>query len=142
MSTRIQPGDPFPADALPLRAGVATVVWFYPKAGTAVCTRQAQLFAQRHDDFRSAGVDVVGVSVGTPDETGAFAAGCGVPFPMVSDDGTLSERLGVLRDFGEHGVLSERVTLLVAPDGTVAHVWDVSDVAANVDEVLGIVADL
>lgn len=142
MSTRIQPGDPVPADALPLRAGVPAVVWFYPKAGTAVCSRQAQLFAQRHDDFVDGGVDVIGVSVGTPDETGAFAADCGVPFPMVADDGTLTGRLGLLRDFGEHGILPDRVTLLVGPDGTVARVWDVSDVAANVDEVLDAAADL
>ncbi|MGH6786139.1 MAG: peroxiredoxin [Novosphingobium sp.] len=44
-----------------LRRG-PVVLYFYPKAFTEGCTREAHAFAEAHDDFRRAGATVIGMS--------------------------------------------------------------------------------
>jgi peroxiredoxin len=59
------------------------------------------------------------------------------PFTLLSDqDKRLTGAAGVLRDFGEYGVLAGRVTFLLDRSGRVSKVWEVEDVAANVSEAL------
>jgi cysteine desulfurase family protein (TIGR01976 family) len=141
---RLGPGDRFPVDLLPagLRNEDGTlpgpaVVYFYPKDGTDTCTRQAAEFSRQEPRFRQAGLALVGVSVDSADSHRRFAAEQGIGFPLVSDeDRRLGTAAGVLRDFGEHGVLAGRVTFLLDRSGRVRRVWEVEDVAANVAEAL------
>jgi cysteine desulfurase family protein (TIGR01976 family) len=141
---QLDEGDMFPVELLPseLKSDDGTlqrpvVVYFYPKDGTETCTRQAIEFGQQAPQFDQAGLALVGVSVDSPDSHHEFAAEHDLSFTLLSDqDKRLTAAAGVLRDFGEYGMLAGRVTFLLDRSGRVSQVWEVEDVAANVSEAL------
>jgi peroxiredoxin/dihydrofolate reductase/DNA-directed RNA polymerase specialized sigma24 family protein len=146
----IQPGDPFPVELLPdaLREPDGTlrrpaVLYFYPKDGTPTCTREAVEFNRQSARFEQAGLELIGVSTDTAESHAAFADDHALSFELVSDaDLRLSRAAGVLKDYGEHGVLAGRATFLVDRAGIVRQVWTVDDVAAHPAEVLQAAARL
>lgn len=134
---RIQVGDRFPVERLDERLRGPTVLYFYPADFTSGCTREAHAFNELYGDFRAAGVDVVGVSTSTGESHERFRSECNLQFSLVADpDGKLTRGVGLIKDYGEHGSLAARVTLLVDADGVVQRIWDVTDVASHADEVL------
>ena len=133
----IQAGDPFPVEALPHALEGPAVVYFYPADFTPGCEAEARGFNALHDSFSEAGVQVVGVSVDSAERHEEFTQSCELAFPLVSDEGgSLTERLGLIKDYGEYGRLARRVTLLLDREGTVRQVWRVQDVATHPAEVL------
>jgi thioredoxin-dependent peroxiredoxin len=133
----IAEGDTFPLDELSTPVGGPAVVYFYPRDKTPGCEVEARGFSELYQQFREAGVEVVGVSVDSEESHRSFAEECGIPFPLASDEGgSLTARLGILKDYGEHGSMAERVTYLVDRDGVVRGVWAVSDVSAHPGETL------
>lgn len=83
---------------VPLRSflGRYVVLYFYPKAGTPGCTREAQAFQERLEALRGLGAEVVGVSPDGPEALARFAAKHGLTFPLLSDpEGKLAEAYGV-----------------------------------------------
>ncbi len=133
----LQVGDRFPVEKLPVAIDGPAVVYFYPAALTPGCTMEAKAFNDRYDRFRDAGYEVVGVSIDRSEKNDEFRAECGLDFPLVSDEGgALSGELDLLKQYGEHGTFARRVTYLLAADGVVQKVWDVSDAGAHPEEVL------
>jgi peroxiredoxin Q/BCP len=139
-------GDRFPVEALQgagIEVAGPTVIYFYPQDDTPTCSREAIALNDHYDEFQSAGVEIVGVSTDDQASHHRFAAECGLRFPLVPDtDAELTGRLGLLRDYGRHGTLADRVTLLLDGDGIVRNVWQVSDVEAHPHEVLAAVRAL
>ncbi len=135
----LEAGDRFPVERLAARPQGPAVVYFYPADFTNGCTIEARAFNDRYERFRAAGVEVIGVSVDPADRHDEFSAECGLAFPLVSDEGgALSGDLGVLKDYGEYGLLARRVTFLLDADGTVRQAWVVEDPGAHPDEVLAV----
>ncbi len=92
------------------------VLFFYPKAGSLGCNREAKGFVELAPHLNAAGISIVGVSVDRPDAQQRFAEDCRVPFPLVADpDRAIARQFGVLGAFG----VARRVTFLVGADGTV-----------------------
>ena len=128
-------GERFPVDELaragaPVGAdgtlGAPTVVYFYPEASTPTCTIEAQGFNRLYDEFRAAGVEVIGVSVDTDEDNASFARECNLRFPLVSDpEQSLVRALGVAKDYGEYGILAARVSFLLDGNGVVRSIWEV-----------------
>jgi len=143
-SRQLRPGDMFPLDLLPdeLRDGGGAlerpaVVYFYPKDGTDTCTRQVVEFNRQAARFFEAGLALVGASVDTADSHREFAGQHDLLFTLLSDeDQRLATAAGVLRDYGEYGMLAGRVTFLLERSGQVSQIWEVEDVIANVADVL------
>jgi peroxiredoxin Q/BCP len=130
-------GDRFPVEALPHPLVGPAVVYFYPQDMTSTCTVEAHGFNELYDDFRAAGVEVLGVSVDTEESHREFAEQCGLRFALIADAGKeLTGKVGLLKDFGEHGILAARWTFLVDEDGTVQAVWHVTDSNVHPREVL------
>jgi thioredoxin-dependent peroxiredoxin len=99
--------------------GRPLVLYFYPKAHTSGCAREARGFAQQYPELQQAGIDVVGVSVDSVESQRSFAEQCGVPFPLIADrDKSIARSYGVLGILG----LARRVTFFVGPDGRVQEV--------------------
>jgi thioredoxin-dependent peroxiredoxin len=129
----VKVGDRFPVDELVASDGQRldleslagpAVVYFYPADGTSTCTLQAVEFNRALDDFKAAGVALVGVSVDDEESHRSFAEDQGLQFPLVSDhDGELTAKLGLTKDYGEYGKLSGRVTLLLDRDAVVRQTW-------------------
>jgi peroxiredoxin Q/BCP len=63
----------------------AVVLFFYPKDGTAVCTKEACSFRDAYEDFVQAGAVVIGVSSDAVESHQAFASGQRLPFVLLSD---------------------------------------------------------
>ncbi|GLW54956.1 thioredoxin-dependent thiol peroxidase [Kitasatospora phosalacinea] len=82
MSERLQAGDTAPAFTLPDadgkevsladHLGRKVIVYFYPKALTPGCTKQACDFTDNLEVFAGAGYDVIGISPDAPERLGKF----------------------------------------------------------------------
>lgn len=137
MEPTLKVGDRFPVDRLPTRPSGLAVVYFYPADNTPGCTIEARRFNDLYDEFREAGVEVIGVSTDSEESHAGFAEDCGLRFPLVSDEGaSLTGSLGLLKQYGEHGTFAARVTFLLDADGIVRRIWEVTDPGVHPDEVL------
>ena len=121
-------------------AGRKLVVFFYPRADTPGCTREAIDFTRLRDAFAATGTAVLGVSADTVKAQEAFRNKHQLAVPLVSD-----ERHEMLEAYGAWGEKSMygrtflgiiRTTVLVGADGKVARVWRNVRVDGHADEVL------
>ncbi len=116
-----------------------TVLFFYLKAGSSHCALEARRFQRALPEFERLGAQVIGVSTDPEGEQGYFRSSCVLSFPLVADDGGISEAYGVLGASpfeGEVGVRrAARQTFLIAPDGRIARHWQAVDPGTHADEV-------
>lgn len=120
------------------------VVFFYPKDFTFVCPSEIIEFDHRYQDFKSKGIEVIGVSCDSEfthlawKNTPVNAGGIGkVQFPLVSDiTKDIARSFDVL--FGNAVAL--RGSFLLDKDGTVRHaVINDLPLGRNIDEMLRMV---
>ncbi|WP_022868325.1 thioredoxin-dependent thiol peroxidase [Schaalia vaccimaxillae] len=99
------------------------VVYFYPKASTPGCTKEACDFRDSLNSLRSAGYEVVGVSADSKSVLEKFADKESLNFPLVSDpDHEILQEWGAWgekKNYGRTYVGIIRSTVVVAKDGTV-----------------------
>ena len=94
------------------------VLYFYPKAFTPGCTKEARRFRDSHVEIRELGAEVVGVSIDEPTVQCEFASRQQIAFPLIPDnDRAVSTAYGVMRRFLP---IAKRVTFVIDPDGKVA----------------------
>jgi len=99
----------------------AVVLFFYPKDGTPVCTKEACGFRDSYEQFVEAGAEVIGVSSDSPESHRSFAARHRLPFPIISDrDRSLRRLYGVPNSLG---FLPGRVTYVIDREGIVRLVF-------------------
>lgn len=97
------------------------VLFFYPKDGTPICTKEACAFRDAYEEFVEAGAVVIGVSADTAESHRGFAANHHLPFLLVSDaDGSLRRSFGVPKTLG---VLPGRVTYVIDQQGVIRLVF-------------------
>ena len=114
--------------------GQRTVLYFYPKDDTPGCTKEACACRDRMGDFGEAGIKVYGVSLDSPESHREFREKYALNFPLLTDeDGRAAEALGILRENGE---VANRVTFLLAPDGSIAKVYPEVSPETHADEIL------
>lgn len=93
------------------------ILYFYPADFTPVCTREACMFRDAHQDLAARNVRVVGVSAGAAGTHARFRERCRLPFSLLSDPGKR-----VARAYGARGPLGlwvKRISYLIGPDGEV-----------------------
>jgi peroxiredoxin Q/BCP len=99
----------------------ATVLFFYPKDGTPVCTKEACSFRDSYEKFVEAGAEVIGVSSDTVASHREFAQQHRLSFPLISDtDGALRKAFGVPTTLG---LFPGRVTYVIDKEGIVRLVF-------------------
>jgi thioredoxin-dependent peroxiredoxin len=114
--------------------GQKTVLYFYPKDDTPGCTKEACAFRDRMEDYVEAGIQVHGVSLDSPESHREFREKYDLTFPLLTDEGgRASESLGVLR---ENRKGANRVTFLLAPDGTISKTYPEVTPDTHADEIL------
>jgi thioredoxin-dependent peroxiredoxin len=114
-----------------------TVVFFYPKANTPGCTKQACSLRDAFADLSKDGVQVLGVSTDKPEAQKKFIADHNLPFDLIADpDGKVLEAFGVARMPGIG--LSTRQAFLIKGDKIVWYDAKAStaDQAADIRRVL------
>jgi len=123
------------------RGTKSVVLFFYPKNGTAICTKEACSFRDAYEDFVQAEAVVIGVSSDSPESHQAFAGSHRLPFTLLSDpDGALRKAFGVSKTLG---LLPGRVTFVIDKAGIVRHIFSAQFAAErHVAEALAIVRQL
>jgi alkyl hydroperoxide reductase subunit AhpC len=125
--------------------GKNVVLFFYPLDFTFVCPTEIMAFSDRIDEFKSRGVEVLGVSVDSKFSHRAWAqvdrkeGGIkGIAYPLVADlKKDISREYGVLI---EEAGLSLRGLFIINKEGVLKHVTiNHNDLGRNVDEVLRLV---
>ncbi|KAI9022049.1 thioredoxin-like protein [Hyaloraphidium curvatum] len=102
--------------------GRPLVVFFYPKANTFGCTREACSFRDNIGLF-PAGTAVVGVSSDTPEAQRAFADAYNLGFPLLADvGGALRAKWGVPNSM--MGLTPGRVTYVIDKDFVVRSIYN------------------
>ncbi|MDB5696742.1 MAG: peroxiredoxin [Sphingomonas bacterium] len=131
---------------LPSLSGAACVIYFYPKADTPGCTREAQDFSGLADAFSAVGASVLGISKDTPGKLGKFAGKHGLSVQLAADEsGAACEAFGVWGEkqlYGRTYLGIERATFLFGSDGRLVQAWRKVKVAGHADAVLAAVSDL
>lgn len=120
--------------------GRGYVLYFYPKADTSGCTKEAQAFQESLGAFTRAGMEVIGVSRDPLRAIDKFAAKYGLAFPLASDEaGALTGAYGVWVEksmYGRKYMGIERTTVLVGADGIVRQLWPKVKIDGHAEEVL------
>lgn len=121
-------------------AGKKLVLFFYPRADTPGCTREAIDFTRLKGAFADAGTMVLGISADPPKAQERFRDKHGLAIPLISD-----ETHAMLEAYGAWGEKSLygrkflgilRTTFLLGKDGKVARIWRNVRVDGHADEVL------
>ncbi|HEY0977559.1 MAG TPA: peroxiredoxin [Flavobacteriales bacterium] len=108
----------------PLRSlrGRETVLFFYPKDDSPICTKEACSFRDSYEDFLAMGAEVVGISDDDADSHRRFAQRWSLPFTLLTDEGGKARNaFGIGRFLG---VLKGRATFVVDRDGIIRAVID------------------
>lgn len=120
--------------------GRKLVVYFYPKADTSGCTREAQDFSRLAAAFAKAGTTVLGVSADPVKKLDRFKAKHDLSVALGSDERhEMLEAYGVWAKksmYGRSYMGVLRNTVLIGPDGRIALVWEKVKIDGHADEVL------
>ncbi|MXP63972.1 peroxiredoxin [Roseomonas sp. M0104] len=103
------------------------VLYFYPKADTSGCTKEACDFQEALPALQQAGLEVIGVSPDAMGPVEKFAAKYGLTFPLASDaEKQAAEAYGTWVQksmYGRTYMGMERSTFLIDGEGKVARIW-------------------
>jgi peroxiredoxin Q/BCP len=120
--------------------GKPLLLYFYPKADTPGCTKQACAFQEATPHLEKIGLDVIGVSPDKIKPIEKFAAKYGLLFPLASDeDHAVAGRYDTWVEksmYGRKYMGMERSTFLIGGDGKVLKVWRKVSVTGHADDVL------
>lgn len=116
-------------------AGQWLVIYFYPKDDTPGCTKEACQLRDHITQFRSLSVPILGVSLDNTASHKQFTNKYQIPFPLLSDDGTVAKQYGALWDW-LFIKLAKRYTFLIDPDGRIAQRYFAVDPAQHAAELL------
>ena len=131
--TRLNVGDTAPAFALADAtgntislsdyAGQRVLVYFYPRANTPGCTKEACDFRDSLAELNALNLAVVGISPDKPEALAKFRDDHDLNFPLLSDpDKSVMTAYGAFGEKKNYGKVVQgviRSTFLVEPDGTI-----------------------
>jgi peroxiredoxin Q/BCP len=150
MAEALIPGKKAPSFSLPRDggsdislsdfAGQNLVLYFYPKADTPGCTREAQAFSKLRAAFQRAGTAILGVSADPVKAQDKFKTKYDLSIPLASDE--THKMLNAYGVWGEKSMYGRkfmgitRITYLIDKNGKIAKVWPKVSVEGHAEEVL------
>jgi peroxiredoxin Q/BCP len=146
----VKEGDAAPAFSMPASGGRTVsldamngrpfVLYFYPKADTSGCTKEACAFQEALPQLGGLGLEVIGVSPDGMKPIERFAAKYNLTFPLASDEShAVAEAYGTWVEksmYGRKYMGIERSTFLIGKDGKVAKAWRKVSVSGHAEDVL------
>jgi len=116
------------------------VLYFYPRADTSGCTREAIDFSKLKSAFSRAGAEILGVSADPVAALDRFKAKHKLTIALASDGAhKVLETYGVWQQktlYGRKFMGTVRATFLIGPDQRIVCVWPKVAVADHAQEVL------
>jgi thioredoxin-dependent peroxiredoxin len=120
--------------------GKPFVLYFYPRADTPGCTKEACAFQEGLPDFSKLDVTVIGVSKDSMKALEKFAEKYSLQFPLASDpEAKVIDAYGAWQEksmYGKKYMGIERSTVLVDAQGKVARLWPKVKVTGHAEDVL------
>jgi thioredoxin-dependent peroxiredoxin len=119
--------------------GQPFVLYFYPRADTPGCTKEACAFQEALPQLGKIGIEVIGVSKDKIKPIEKFAEKYKLSFPLASDDSEVAEAYGVWVEksmYGKKYMGMERSTFLIDKAGKIAKVWPKVKVDGHAAEVM------
>ena len=121
-------------------AGRKLVLYFYPRADTSGCTREAIDFSRLKSAFGRASTDILGISGDPVLAQDAFKKKHKLSIALASDEKhRMLEAYGVWQEksmYGKKFLGVVRTTFLVGPDQRIAQIWPRVLVEGHAEEVL------
>ena len=121
-------------------AGRKLVLFFYPRADTPGCTREAIDFTRLSPEFDDSGTAVLGISADAVKTQEKFRDKHKLSIPLISDEKhEMLEAYGAWGEKSMYGKTFEgiiRTTVLIGADGRVARIWRHVKVDGHADAVL------
>jgi peroxiredoxin Q/BCP len=150
MPRELTPGSKAPSFTLPADGGATVsladfagrklVLYFYPRADTPGCTKEAIDFSRLKAAFGKAGTDILGVSADPIPAQDKFKAKHKLSIALASDEKhRMLEDYGVWQEksmYGRKFMGIARVTFLIGADQRIAQIWPKVSVAGHAEEVL------
>jgi thioredoxin-dependent peroxiredoxin len=150
MARELLPGTKAPAFELPRDGGGSLsladfadrklVLYFYPKADTPGCTKEAMDFSRLKGAFAKAGTDIVGVSADQVTAQDKFKSKHKLGIALASDEKhRMLEAYGVWQEksmYGRKFMGIVRTTMLIGADQRIARIWPKVSVSGHAEEVL------
>jgi peroxiredoxin Q/BCP len=126
--------------------GRKLVLYFYPRADTSGCTKEAIDFSKLAPAFARAGTSILGVSADPVKAQDKFKAKHDLSIALGSDEShEMLNAYGVWAKksmYGRSYMGILRNTYLIGPDGKIARVWEKVKVPGHAEEVLAAAKEL
>lgn len=120
--------------------GKKVVLYFYPKDNTPGCTREACDFRDSFSRFKTAGVEVFGISKDSTKAHRKFKEKHELPFTLLVDPkADVCAAYGVINKksmFGKTFLGIQRSTFLIDEKGIIHAIWRKVKVSGHVEQVL------
>ncbi len=150
MASLLAPGVKAPFFSLPRNGGGRVslsdfasqnlVLYFYPKADTSGCTREAQAFSALRPAFKAAATSILGVSADPVRALDKFVAKRELSISLASDEA--HQMLTAYGVWGQKSMYGRtymgviRSTFLIDRQGRIARIWPKVSVEGHAEEVL------
>jgi thioredoxin-dependent peroxiredoxin len=122
------------------------VLYFYPKADTPGCTKQACNLRDNFERLGREGIAVIGVSDDSPESHARFSEKYSLPFPLIADtDREILDAYGTYGEKSMYGIKRKgtiRTSFLIDPDGIIRHDFKRPVTGEHAEEVLGRFAEV
>jgi thioredoxin-dependent peroxiredoxin len=120
-------------------AGKKLVLYFYPRADTPGCTKEAIDFSRLRGAFGKAGAEILGVSADPVPAQDKFKAKHKLSIALASDEKRkMLEAYGVWQEksmYGRKFMGIARITFLIGPDRRIVQIWPKVSVTGHAEEV-------
>ncbi len=120
--------------------GTWVLLYFYPKDDTPGCTKEACAIRDNYPEFKKLGIVVFGISIDSEESHRKFAEKYDLPFTLLADPKKeVVERYGVFgkkKFMGKEYMGVSRNSFLVAPDGSIAKIYEDVKPEIHAEEVL------
>ncbi len=113
--------------------GTWLVLYFYPKSFTPGCTKEACSLRDGFSEIQQLGGVILGVSFDDMETQNKFRSTYNLPFHLLSD--AKKEVAKAYDSVGIAGMMAQRKTFLINPDGNIAHIFSGVDVGKHNSEV-------
>ncbi|MBE7543090.1 MAG: thioredoxin-dependent thiol peroxidase [Bryobacteraceae bacterium] len=124
--------------------GKKVVLYFYPKADTPGCTKQACGFRDEMPSFAGADAVILGVSPDPVKAVAKFKEKYALPFTLLADeDHAVAEKYGVWVEksmYGKTYMGVARTTFIINAEGKITHIFPKVKVEGHSAEVLAALA--
>jgi peroxiredoxin Q/BCP len=104
------------------------VLYFYPRADTPGCTKEACGFRDALADYDKANVAVLGISPDPVEDVTKFGGKFHLNFPLLADpDHAITEKYGVWQEksmYGKKYMGAARTTFVIGKDGKILHIFE------------------